>query len=78
VEDCFGTIFPDIRNIEYNKKYSGKVFSVTVRHQPIAVKSHEIDVDQGEWQKCFSCDCYQSCYDFSMAKLSFYTTIKSL
>lgn len=77
MKECFGTIFPDTRKIEYNREYQGKVFSVTANHQPIAVKSEKIEANLDAWQKCFDCDCYKSCYDFSMAKLQFTTTIKS-
>jgi len=77
MKECFGTIFPDTRRIEYNREHKGKVFSVTVSHQPIAVKSEKIEADQEEWAKCFECDSYQSCYDFSMAKLQFTAALKS-
>jgi Rieske Fe-S protein len=77
MKECFGTIFPDTRRIEYNREYQGKVFSVIVNHQPIAVKSETIKSNQEAWQKCFNCECYQSCYDFSMAKLQFNAAVKS-
>lgn len=77
MKECFGKIFPDIREFEYNKDYEGEVFSARINFMPIAVQLKEIKSDVEAWHHCFDCEHYQSCYDYSMAKLQFTVAIKT-
>jgi len=75
-DKCYGKMFPDLNELQYKKKYSGKVFSAKINHQPIAITSREIYVDDKQWQKCLKCDSFTSCYNLSMAKLNLISAIK--
>jgi len=65
---CFGTIFPILDRLEFNKPLKGKVFSVFVESIGIGAQSRRIDADEAAWEACRQCPAFQSCYDLSMAR----------
>jgi hypothetical protein len=70
--ECYGSMFPDLSRLEYNKPIEGRVFSVLVKSVGIGVQSRAIRVKTDEWRKCVTCESYHDCYDLSMAKLLLY------
>ena len=66
--ECYGTMFPDLSNLAYNKENKGKAFSVLIKSAGIGVQSKNVSVNKVEWQKCQKCSCYRSCFDLCMAK----------
>jgi len=74
---CFGTLFPGLAALEYNKPLKGHVFTVTVCSAGIGVQSRRITVDHEAWETCQRCPAYRSCYDLSMAKLTFEQAVLS-
>lgn len=67
---CFGTIFPDLDQLQLNAPLKGKVFSVLARSSGIGIQNREIQADPQAWDACRQCPEYSSCYDFSMARIS--------
>jgi sulfatase maturation enzyme AslB (radical SAM superfamily) len=69
MRECFGNIYPDLTRVEYNKQMSGKVFSVRINsHGPVPERPR-LTADMTAWNECQKCEVYQSCFDFSNARL---------
>ena len=68
--ECYGTMFPDLDRLEYNRPCRGKAFTALVTSQGIGVQSRTLDVDERQWDACQECPVYRPCYDLGMAKLS--------
>ena len=76
--DCFGSIFPDLSNFEFNSLNNGKVFSFFIKSEGIGVQEKRVDIRYDEWGKCRQCSHYDSCYDFSNAKLAILSAVKNI
>ena len=50
--DCYGTMFPDLSRVDYNKPLSAKVFEVLVEGHGIGVSSGQITVRPDGWAEC--------------------------
>lgn len=70
MKKCFGAIYPDLTRVEYNKDIPGKVFTVRVGSFGLAHQTPELKADIQAWEECRQCELYQSCLDFSNAKLA--------
>lgn len=68
--ECFGNIYPDLTRVEYNKKIAGKVFSVRIDSHGLVHQAPRLKADMKAWEDCQECELYQSCFDFSNAKLA--------
>jgi hypothetical protein len=75
MRDCFGSIYPDLTNIEYNKDMAGTVFSVHIGSFGLAHQAPRLKADMKAWEDCQQCELYQSCFDFSNAKLAMRQTL---
>ncbi len=67
---CYGTMFPNLDQLEPNEPRSGKVFSATVSGSGFGVSSRRISVDRDQWELCLACPAYRGCYDLSLGRLS--------
>lgn len=69
MSECFGNIYPDLTGVEYNKDIPGKVFSVRINSHGLVHERPRLKADMNAWEGCQKCELYNSCFDFSTAKL---------
>ena len=69
MKDCFGTIYPDLKQLEFGKPLAGKVFQICISSRGPGHRDRTLDVDLKAWQACQQCEDFRNCYDFSTAKL---------
>jgi hypothetical protein len=69
MKDCFGTIYPDVEQVQFGSTVAGKVFRIRVSTLGPGHRDRKLEVDQREWQECQRCEDFRNCYDFSNAKL---------
>jgi hypothetical protein len=69
MKECFGQIYPDLSQVEYNRTLAGKVFRIRVNCTGLMPQSRQLQCDLREWEDCQSCEQYRSCYDLSNSKL---------
>ena len=70
MSECFGTIYPDLTRVQYNRDIAGKVFTVRIESHGLVHQTPRLKADMEAWEDCQRCELYQSCYDFSNAKLA--------
>jgi len=70
MKDCFGTIFPDLEQLEFGATVAGKVFRVRVTTLGPGHRDRKLEVDRGEWNSCQHCEDFRNCLDFSTAVLT--------
>lgn len=75
MRECFGTIYPDLAPVEYNKDLAGKVFTVRIDSFGLTHQAPRLKADMKAWEDCQACDLYRSCFDFSNAKLAIRQTL---
>lgn len=75
MKTCFGTIFPDVSRIQFGRELAGKVFRFRIDSLGAFHRDRHLNCDLKEWADCQSCELYQSCFDFSNAKLTMQRTI---
>jgi len=68
--ECYGTMFPDLSRLEYNRPCKGKAFTALATSQGIGVQSRSLTVDEEQWDACQKCPVCRSCYDLCMARVS--------
>lgn len=78
MKDCFGTIFPDLEQVEFGRPVAGRVFQILVRSRGANHRERSLQVDVDAWKGCEKCDAFRSCYDFSTAKLNMQRVIGEL
>jgi hypothetical protein len=78
MRECFGSIYPDLRAVEYNKELVGRVFSVHIPSFGLVHQAPRLTADLKAWEDCRNCEVYQSCYDFSNAKLSMVHALRNI
>jgi len=78
MRNCFGTMFPELTVVEYNRPLRGFVFTVQIDSTGLVHRPPRLTVDQAAWQECQSCEAYRSCYDFCNAKLSLGQVLRGL
>ena len=66
---CYGSMFPDLERLEYNRPAQGKAFRVLVESKGIGVSRRSVEVDREQWDRCVACPCHRDCYDLSLARL---------
>ena len=70
MKNCFGTLYPDITQLQFGKEIAGKVFRVRIDTLGGGQRDRLIESDLRQWQECQGCEVFRSCYDFSTAKLA--------
>ena len=70
MEPCFGTIYPDLQQFRFNQEISGKVFQMRIDTRGPGHRDKHLSYDTAAWDQCRQCDLFQSCFDFSNAKLA--------
>jgi hypothetical protein len=78
MKSCFGTIYPDLEQLQFGKLLTGKVFQISIHSQGPGHRDRKLDIDLNAWQDCQQCDDFRNCYDFSMAKLEMQRTLREL
>ena len=68
--ECFGSIYPELTRVVYNKEIAGKVFSIRINSHGLVHERPRLKADMKAWEECQKCELYQSCFDFSNAKLA--------
>jgi hypothetical protein len=69
MKNCFGTIYPDLQQIQFGEAAKGKVFQICINSLGASHRDRKLDLDLNAWDHCQQCDDFRSCYDFSTAKL---------
>jgi hypothetical protein len=78
MKNCFGGMYPDLTTVEYNKDLPGKVFTVRVGSLGLVHQAPQIKADLNAWEDCQQCEVYQSCFDFSNAKLAMRQALRNI
>ncbi|MCU1219004.1 MAG: hypothetical protein JWN42_201 [Candidatus Angelobacter sp.] len=78
MKSCFGTIYPDLEQLQFQKPLAGKVFQICVRSQGPGHRDRKLDIDMKAWDSCQRCEDFRNCYDFSLAKLEMQRTLREL
>ena len=78
MKSCFGTIYPDLDQLEFGRPVAGKVFQIRIDSQGAGHRDRRLEIDQDAWQECQQCSDFQNCRDFSSAKLEMQRTIREL
>ena len=73
--ECYGTLFPDLEHLRYNKPTDGKAFRVFVQRIGMGTQRRELELNQDQWEECTVCTDFQSCYQLSMAKLALHRAL---
>jgi hypothetical protein len=69
MKSCFGEIFPDMERFQFGQPLAGKVFQIRVDTIGPGQRDRKLDINLEAWQECHQCEDFQSCYNFSNAKL---------
>ncbi len=65
---CYGRMFPDLAQLEYNTPLKTQVFTVLLESAGMFVQRRSLSVDYAAWEACQQCSCYRSCYDLGVAQ----------
>lgn len=77
-KSCFGTIFPNVDQIQFGQPAAGKVFTILVDTIGPGQRTRKLEIDEAAWDDCRLCDDFQNCYNFSLAKLEMQRVLVSL
>jgi radical SAM protein with 4Fe4S-binding SPASM domain len=69
MKECFGTIYPDVSQVQFGKEMVGKVFRFKIDTVGPFQRDRKLETDTKAWEECQQCELYRSCYDFSTGKL---------
>jgi sulfatase maturation enzyme AslB (radical SAM superfamily) len=75
---CFGTIYPDLLQINFGKDCVGKVFRFNVDTLGAGHRAVHFESNNTEWEQCQQCESYRSCIDFSNAKLHMQRVVNAI
>jgi len=78
MKSCFGTIFPDLAQIQFGKPLTGKVFQIFVDSRGPGHRDRTLDINLNAWQDCQKCQDFANCRDFSSAKLEMQRVLRDL
>jgi hypothetical protein len=78
MKSCFGTIYPDLAQIQFGKPVAGKVFQICVDSLGAGHRDRKLDIDLDAWQDCQQCQDFANCRDFSSAKLEMQRVLREL
>jgi hypothetical protein len=69
MKSCFGTIYPDLQQVDFGKRVNGKVFQIFIDTRGPGHRERKLDIDLAAWEDCRRCEDFQDCYQFSSARL---------
>jgi hypothetical protein len=69
MKDFFGTIHPDVSQIQFGKEMTGKVFRLKIDTVGPFHRGRRLEIDLQAWEDCQQCKLYHSYYEFSIGKL---------
>jgi hypothetical protein len=78
MKTCFGEIYPDLEKFQFGRPLAGKVFQISVDTMGAGQRDRELTMDIDAWKECRKCEDFQSCYDFSSAKLQMQRLLREL
>jgi len=78
MKSCFGTIYPDLNQMQFGKPLAGKVFQICVDSLGAGHKDRTLEIDLKAWQDCRECPDFENCRDFSGAKLEMQRVLREL
>lgn len=78
MKNCFGTIYPDLEQMQFGKPLAGKVFHISIESQGPGHRERKLQIDLDAWQDCQQCPDFQNCRDFSCAKLEMQRVLREL
>jgi hypothetical protein len=78
MKSCFGTIYPDLQQLQFDKPLGGKVFQIYIHTEGPGHRDRKLDIDLAAWQDCQQCGDFRNCYDFSSAKLEMQRLLSEL
>ena len=75
---CFGNIYPDLEQFQFGRRLVGKVFQICVDTIGPGQRDRNLTTDTDAWDDCRQCEDFQSCFDFSSAKLQMQRVLRDL
>lgn len=63
--ECYGKMFPSIREMAHNRLVAGKVFGYQVDYPGQVAHKRDATIDREAWQKCLECCDLDGCYRLS-------------
>jgi hypothetical protein len=78
MKECYGNIYPDLARLHAERVVRGKVFKILSDTLGMVRANPRLEIDHAAWEECQRCPHYQSCYDFSNAKLAMQKVVSSL
>jgi hypothetical protein len=78
IPDRYGSLFPDVSQLQFNKPNQGKVASIQIESHGIGIQNRGLSIDQQQWEACLKCDRFDDCYKLSIAKLMMQQTLATL
>lgn len=78
MKSCFGTIYPDLEQMQFGKPLAGKVFQICVGSLGAGHRDGKLEIDLNAWQDCRQCPDFADCRDFSSAKLEMQRVLREL
>ena len=75
---CYGLMFPDVIQLQYNEPNHSKVATIEVQRHGIGIQQRSLSIDQQQWEICLTCGRFEDCYKLSIAKLMMQQTLASL
>jgi hypothetical protein len=78
VKDCFGTIYPDLEQVQLGKLVAGKVFRIRIASLGANHRERKLEIDLHAWQECQRCEDFRNCHDFSNSKLEMQRILREL
>lgn len=70
MKSCFGTMYPDFVQFRFGAELAGKIFRVKIDTLGPGHRDRRVEASLTQWQECRACEEFQSCYEFSNAKLA--------
>jgi hypothetical protein len=78
MKTCFGTIYPDLEQFQFGTPLVGKVFQISVNTIGPGQRDRKLTIDADAWEECRQCEDFESCFDFSTAKLQMQRVLREL
>ena len=76
--NCYGSLFPDVSQLQFNKPNQGKVAKIEIESHGIGIQNRGLSIDRQQWEACLKCDRFDDCYKLSIAKLMMQQTLATL
>ena len=78
MKSCFGTIYPDLEQMQFGKALAGKVFQISIESLGPGHRERKLEIDLDAWQDCQQYPDFANCRDFSGAKLEMQPVLREL